>query len=134
MAGFGRGAEAAELLLDQDDFVAERLDALERQSRRATLDGITTMGAAVEIDLSDRGPLFHYLSERRDEAAAAMLALVEVDPKDAVAVATAQARVTEYLRVTRWIKQRREEAAEADRAIKEDYGFDDRQADQSHQD
>ena len=77
--------------------------------------------AGIEIDLTDKGPLYLYLQERRSVAKTALSALVETDPHDGIAVARAQAAVQEYLKVCAWIAGRIDDAARADDIIKEDY-------------
>ena len=122
VSAFGRGAEAADMMLNEDVYGGEVLDALDAAERRKELERATNKAAQIEIDLTDRGPLYYYLQERRNDAVAALMALATADPNDPAAVARLQASVVEYLNIGRWIKTVREEGEDADRAIEEEYG------------
>lgn len=108
---------------DEDPSLEQQFfdDQLGELERRKLLEGVGRIAAEVTVDLTDGGPLSRYVKSRRLEAAEALRALVETDPRDAIGVATAQATVREYLRVCSWVSARIDEGAEAERIILRDY-------------
>lgn len=117
-------------LYDLDGFIEERLADYER---RAELERAGTLGAAIEYELIEGGPLKLYLESRRSEAADAIKDLITADPRDAVAIAQAQAVVHEYVKAAQWIAGRMEDADQAEDTIKREYSRDD-QADERYVD
>ena len=115
MATMRAPADPADL---EEAFFDEGLGDLER---RRALERAGRVGADIEIDLQDKGPLFSYVQARRHEAAEALRILVSADPKDAVGIAVAQMTVMEYLRACDWIGKQIERADEAERIIKGEY-------------
>lgn len=105
-------------LYDVDQFIDERLADYER---RAELERAGTLGAAIEYELIEGGPLKLYLEARREEAADAIKELITADPRDAVAIAQAQATVHEYVKAAQWIAGRMEAADQAEQTIKREY-------------
>ncbi len=106
-------------LYDVGAFLDERLAAMEE---RAGLERVGALGAAIEYELIEGGPLKLYLEARRQEAGAALIALAEADPRDAVSIAEAQATVREYVKAARWIAARVEDADHAQEQIEREYG------------
>lgn len=98
--------------------------ALTEMEERAKLERAGQAGAAVEIDAMDRGPLYQYALARREDAIAALVRLVEADPRDAAAIGAAQAEVRDYLRVARWARGTMQTAVQAEQDIKERYSDD----------
>lgn len=96
-------------------------DVLSELERRRHLERTGRIAATIEIELKDGGPLGLYVASRRQEAGEALRVLTAIDPNDAVAIAIAQSTVTEYLRVTDWIRNRVEEAEIAEEIIRRDY-------------
>lgn len=116
-----REREDAELA--NEDLVGD--DALAELERVRELETASRVGAHIILDLQDRGPLYLYLKQRRQEAVASLLNLAAIDPRDAVAIAQHQAVVREYLKITGWIDRGIERAKEAELIINEGYGSDD---------
>lgn len=106
-------------LYDIETFLDERLSALEQ---RAELERAGTLGAAIEYELIEGGPLKLYLESRRQKAADALNELISADPRDAVAIAQAQAVVNEYVKVAQWVTGRIEAADHAQEQIEREYG------------
>lgn len=106
-------------LYDLDGFIEERLADYEQ---RAELERAGRLGAAVEYELIEGGPLKLYLEARRQEAADAIKELITADPRDAVAIAQAQATVHEYVKAAQWIAGRIEAADHAQEQIEREYG------------
>lgn len=105
-------------LYDLDGFIEERLVDYER---RAELERAGMLGAVIEYELIEGGPLKLYLETRRSEAADAIKDLITADPRDAVAIAQAQATVHEYVKAAQWIAGRMEDADQAEETIKREY-------------
>lgn len=97
------------------------LDAVEELERRRMLERTGRIAAEITIDLESKGPLGLYAADRRNDAATALRVLATVDPRDAVAVAEAQAVVKEYLRVFEWVGGWADRAVEAEEIIKREY-------------
>jgi len=98
-----------------DLFLEERLaeEVLSDLERAQDLEALGRHAAHITVDLQDRGPLYQYVLLRRKLAAAKLLALATIDPRDAVAIAQAQATVREYLAITEWIDRGIEAGKEA---------------------
>jgi hypothetical protein len=103
-------------MFDPDQLMLDELD------RRQDLEKATGKAAAVTIDLQDRGPLYQYVMERREDAARALGALVDIDPKEAVDIALLQQIVREYVRACQWIRGSLDDAAHAEKMIAEEFG------------
>lgn len=101
----------------EEEFFDDELSNIER---RSALERAERVAADIEQDLSATGPLALYVQSRRQEAAESLRVLVNIDPKDAVAVAEAQQSVKEYLRALDWIYRSMEAAEDAARAKSED--------------
>lgn len=109
-------------LMDVDVFVNEQLDALERQ---AQLEQIGRLGADVEYELIEGGPLKVYLQSIREDAALALKKLAVVDPNDKVKITELQGTVLAYLRAAQWCVARIEDANAAQEQIEREYGSND---------
>jgi hypothetical protein len=111
-------------ILSSDD--AELIDPqqlfLDEIERRRQLEQATQAAAEVVYDLQGRGPLYRYMLTRRARAAAALAQLVDIDPKDAAAIAAAQVTVREYVEACRWIDSVLNDGQMADAQIRAEYG------------
>ena len=97
------------------------MDAVEELERRRQLERVGRIAAEITVDLESKGPLGLYAVDRRNDAAAALRTLAAVDPRDAVAIAEAQAVVREYLRVFEWVGGWADRAVEAEEIINREY-------------
>lgn len=97
-------------------------EALGHLEAKHALESATRIGAAIEIDLQDRGPLYLYVMARRKAAMGAMKSLIEIDPSNGIEIAAAQAAVREYVMACGWIRAQLDAAGQADEMIKEAYG------------
>lgn len=95
---------------------------LEVTERRRDLDKDTTRGAEVVIDLQEKGPLYRYGVLRRERAAKALEALVEIDPNNTAGIAALQVVVREYVAVCDFIDETLAAAQQADQIINQEFG------------
>jgi len=100
-------------LADIEETAAERRHKLQRQVREAK---------EIEHAIENDGPLGKYLHYRRKIARTALQAIVEADPKDAVAIASLQAEIKEFLRVGEWVLSELSAADMAEQDINEEFG------------
>lgn len=114
-------SEQDDLMDAEASFFADGMSDIER---RKWLERTGRIAAEIEIDLETGGPLGLYAKSRRNEAMEALRILADIDPRDAIAIAEAQAIVREYLRVFAWVAAKIEEAAQATETIKRDYDDD----------
>lgn len=113
-----------EAQFDEDGLLEEVL-GLSDIDRRAALERDGRIAAEITVDLQDRGPLYRYVSERRQQAAAALRVLIETRPDTAeniAAIIAAQASFEEFRKVTRFIHAGLYDGEQAARIIEEDYG------------
>lgn len=91
---------------DRDQYIQEIMAAevLEKRNRRA---------ADIILDIQDRGPLYHFLSDRRAHAIQALLSLIDIDPRDSVSIARLQAEARSWTDAVDWMSTRLEEADDA---------------------
>lgn len=102
----------------EEQFFGDQLGELER---RKLLEEAGRVAAEIAIDLTESGPLGRYVQSRRLEAAEALRLLVDADPRDAIAIMSAQSTVREYLRVCSWVSARIDDGDEAGKIIERDY-------------
>lgn len=107
-----------------DLFFADTLAELEGQELRKYLEHKGYIAAELQIDFERQGAMYRYARSRRIEAAEAMRMLVDSDPRDAVRIAQMQAQVQEYLRIVIHVRAIEQEAVEADKQIREQFGDD----------
>lgn len=100
-------------LADIEETAAERRHRLQRQVREAK---------EIEQSIEQDGPLGKYLRFRRNLARRALQGIVEADPKDAVAIASLQAEIKEFLRVGEWVLSELSAAEMAEQDINEEFG------------
>lgn len=117
-----RGGQERLLDVYDDDLTVD--GALSNMEERALLERAGYEGAEIEIDAGQAGPLYQYALARRELAKEQIMTLVMADPKDAVAIASAQMGIQEYLRVARWARGRIERAVQAEKQVEEAYGDD----------
>ena len=98
--------------------------ALAELEQRAELDRERYEGVAVEVDAAEGGPLHQYALARRGDAIEQLMVLAKVDPNDAIAVASAQATIRDYLRVAKWARGVVDAGNQAEKTLKEDYSND----------
>lgn len=94
---------------------------------RKALDDAARGAAEVILDLEDRGALYHYVVEVRDEAAAAMVALCKVDPTNTKKIIELQRVALLYIDATTFIHQRLKDGEDVEQSIAEDFGEDEDQ-------
>lgn len=105
-------------IFDEDDTYDHALHALQE---RKQLGREVYEGEMIETDLAEKGPLYQYTVDQRDTAIAAIVMLINADPKDVVTVIKAQSCVREYLRVAGWARGVIEKAKQAKTTINEVY-------------
>ena len=77
-----------------------------------TLDEASRLTAEVIIDLQDKGALYAYVMEKREEAAKAMLALADANPTDTATIIELQATIRPYRDACAWIHRKLDEGEE----------------------
>jgi hypothetical protein len=75
----------------------------ERHAARRALDEITHLTAEIIVELQDRGPLYKYGLEIRNEAIDAIIALCLVDPRQTAQIIQLQAQIGAYFDLCKWI-------------------------------
>lgn len=101
------------------DFFDEAITDFENRQK---LERLGAKAAEIQIDLSDKGPLYHYFQSRRSHASDALRQLVNADPRDGVSIALLQAGVREYLSVCDHIVASLRDAQLAAELINQEYG------------
>jgi hypothetical protein len=94
---------------------------------RKALHDAARGAAEVMLDLEDRGALYKYVIEVRDEAATAMVALCKVDPTNIKKIIELQQVANLYIDVTGFIHRRLKDGEDVEHAINEDFGEDEDQ-------
>ncbi len=101
-----------------DEFFGDELSEIERHH---LLQRTVREGVDLQQELAKGGPFANYIKARRSAAAAALRALLDVEPTDAINIAKAQIIVREYLVAAEWIAGTLSDAEQARTTIKEDF-------------
>lgn len=101
------------IYFEEHTTLARELDKLARTAQIA---------AEVKLDLQDKAALYRYLNERRAVGVEAMSALIHIDPRDGVAIASLQGIIRSWLDACEFIFAKLTEGEQADRQITEEFG------------
>lgn len=101
------------------DFVGTTRDRLDHIVH---LNQMSRKAAEVMIELQDKGALYDYVLETREEALEALHNLVFVDPENPIEITKLQSVIRRYSDVCAWINSRLEDGEVARDTIKEEFG------------
>lgn len=102
----------------------------ESAANRRALDEITRVTAEVIIDIQDKGALYRYALDKRNDAITAMQVLSSAPPTDTPAIIEQQAVIRLYTDVCDWIHRSIDEGEQiAEEINSKEYGRDESQSD-----
>lgn len=112
-----------------DEFFDAEMTGIEQKH---DLERAVRAGQDVELAIAEGGPLASYMVERRRLGLDALAGLVEINPADAVAIATLQATVREYLNVRTWVRRTVATAQDAKEMLRDEFGDEEKGRGQDH--